>query len=122
MHKLTLSLFLLFQSVTLAAAPMEQTLSASINLNPSITYQTISGWEATAQAGAMDCQSFDQYSDVLFDHAVNDLGINRVRLEVRSGIENPVDYFASTSRGPSPATNLNCTGTKLLTITTIPQN
>jgi hypothetical protein len=67
--------------------------SAVIRLNPSTTYQTITGWEATAQAGQQDCAGFANYKNGLFDQAVNDLGINRIRLEVRSGSENPLDYF-----------------------------
>lgn len=70
-----------------------------VKLNPAITHQTISGWEATAQAGQLDTErggpsaAFLKYKDQLFDLAVNDLGINRLRVEVRSGSENPRDYF-----------------------------
>jgi len=70
-----------------------------IKLNPAITYQRIAGWEATAQAGQLDTAggglsaAFVKYKDRLFDLAVNDLGINRLRVELRSGSENPRDYF-----------------------------
>ena len=40
------------------------------------------GWEAVAQAGQRDCPGFNQYKNDLFDQAVNDLGINRLRVEV----------------------------------------
>ncbi len=75
---------------------------AVIRLNPAITYQTISGWEATAQAGQAECPNFNAYKDNLFDQAVNDLGINRLRVEVRSGFENPTDYFGEFLRGQRP--------------------
>jgi hypothetical protein len=70
-----------------------------IVLNPEIKYQTISGWEATSQSGQLVCAGFDQYKNELFDEAVNDLGINRLRLEIKSGIENPVDYFTQYVNG-----------------------
>jgi hypothetical protein len=54
--------------------------SATIALNSAITYQTIVGWEAESQSGQIDSPRFPQYKDYLFDQAVNDLGINRVRL------------------------------------------
>jgi hypothetical protein len=76
---------------------------ATIKLNPSVTYQTITGWEATAQAGQIECSLnpqtqkydpaiYDRYAGTLLDQAAAD-GINRVRVEVKSGFENPVDYF-----------------------------
>lgn len=70
-----------------------------ISLDPSHKIQTISGWEAVAQAGELDCSGFDMYKDELFDLAINDLGINRVRLEIYSGTENPVDYFTQYLNG-----------------------
>jgi hypothetical protein len=53
-----------------------------ITLNPQTTYQTMTGWEATGQAGQTDIPAFPQYKDTLFEQAVNDLGINRLRLEI----------------------------------------
>ncbi len=66
---------------------------AVITLNPGVKYQTITGWEAVAQAGQFDCPGFSQYSDKLFDQVVNDLGINRIRLEIQSGAENTPAYW-----------------------------
>ena len=71
-----------------------------VRLNLAITHQTVTGWEATAQAGQLDAKlggpsaAFLRYKDQLFDLAVSDLGINRLRVEVRSGSENPSDHFA----------------------------
>ena len=72
---------------------------ATININPSISFQRITGWEATAQAGQMECPSFESYNYSLFDRAVDDLGINRLRVPIRSGTENPVDYFSQWQTG-----------------------
>ena len=55
---------------------------AMITLDPKTTYQTIVGWEAVAQAGQRDCSGFDTYKNALFESAVNDLGINRLRVAI----------------------------------------
>ncbi|HMM80911.1 MAG TPA: Ig-like domain-containing protein [Pyrinomonadaceae bacterium] len=70
-----------------------------IALNPYVKYQVMRGWEATDQAGQLFSPAWNNYKDALFDSAVNDLGINRIRLEILSGIENPVDYFAQWRAG-----------------------
>ncbi len=77
------------------AAPQD----ATIKLNPQRKFQTINGWEATAQAGEHYSKAFGKYKDQLFKAAVNDLGINRLRLEIRSGAENPTDYFTQWQAG-----------------------
>jgi hypothetical protein len=59
-----------------------------VKLDPHATYQTIIGWEATAQAGHVASPLFPNYKDSLYDQAVNDLGINRLRLEVRAASAN----------------------------------
>lgn len=58
----------------------------------------MTGWEAHAQAGNAN-PSFLRWQTELMDLAVNDLGINRLRLEVYSGVENPVDYVALQRAG-----------------------
>ncbi|MFQ6060733.1 MAG: hypothetical protein ACE5KV_05490, partial [Thermoplasmata archaeon] len=72
---------------------------AVITLNPSITYQTITGWSSTAWAGQDSSPAFANYSGELFDRAVNDLGLNRLRVEVRAGVENPEDYWTQYQTG-----------------------
>jgi hypothetical protein len=74
---------------TVAAAGDE----AQITLSPSTKYQTITGWEATAQAGQDNSPAFDAYKAQLFDLAVNDFGLTRLRLEVPSGSENTRDTW-----------------------------
>ncbi|MBK9314439.1 MAG: hypothetical protein IPM55_09385 [Acidobacteria bacterium] len=76
---------------------MQQT---TITINPNITYQMMNGWEATDQAGQLEFPAiFPKYKDQLFDQTINDLGINRVRLEIFSGAENPVDHFSQYTNG-----------------------
>lgn len=58
-----------------------------ITLTPSTRYQTILGWEATAQAG----QSTAGWTGAVLDSAVA-LGINRLRLEIKSGAEGTGTY------------------------------
>ena len=71
------------------AAPQQ----ASITINAQQKFQIMTGWEATAQAGESYSAAFSNYKEKLYDEAVNDLGINRLRLELRSGAENPKDFF-----------------------------
>lgn len=66
-----------------------------ITIDSQKTFQTITGWEATAQAGEAHSPAFNKYRDNLFELAVNDLGINRLRVELRCGAENPKDYFSA---------------------------
>ncbi len=74
-------------------------LGANITLDPSTTHQTITGWSATAWAAQDSSPAFDNYSDELFDLAINDLGLNRLRLEVRAGVENSEDYWTQYMNG-----------------------
>lgn len=65
---------------------------ARIDLSLDETYQVMSGWEATAQAG----QGFERYGewrDDLLDRAVEDLGINRLRVAVRASAESDRDHW-----------------------------
>jgi hypothetical protein len=64
-----------------------------ITLDPSVTHQTITGWEVTGWAGDYWEPAFDNYKDELFNRMVNEAGITRVRLELRSGAENSTDYW-----------------------------
>jgi hypothetical protein len=59
------------------------------------------GWEATAQAGQEECDpvTYANYRDPLYDRVVTELGINRLRLPLKSGSENPTDHFADLLAG-----------------------
>ncbi|HZX50216.1 MAG TPA: glycoside hydrolase family 30 beta sandwich domain-containing protein, partial [Candidatus Paceibacterota bacterium] len=74
------------------------TSTGTVTVNANTKFQTISGWEATSQSG-QDSPEFSQYANTLFDRAANDLGINRIRLEVRSGMENDTDYWSLFDNG-----------------------
>lgn len=67
-----------------------------IFIDSTITYQTIDGWEAVSNP--MEApevrDSVLPHIDSLIDIAINDIGITRLRYSLKSGIENPVDYFA----------------------------
>ena len=69
-----------------------------ILIDSSIGYQVISGWEATTQAGQLH-PSYPLFRDSVLSLAVNDLGINRLRLEIRSGSENTHDWYADFAAG-----------------------
>lgn len=73
--------------------------TARIRVDPTQKFQVITGWEATAQIGEHNSPAIDRYKKQVLDMAVNDLGINRLRLEIRSGVENHVDYFAQWQAG-----------------------
>ncbi|MGH8509367.1 MAG: hypothetical protein ACREVH_11720 [Gammaproteobacteria bacterium] len=70
-------------------------------VDPAQTYQVMNGWEVTARLWEQDKRrdrydsSWLQYRDLIFERLVNELGINRIRIEIRSGAENPVDYWTS---------------------------
>jgi hypothetical protein len=74
---------------------------AFIDIHPEVTYQQMTGWEGTAQVGEMECdpRAFAVYQPVVVDRLVNELGINRVRLEIRSGNENPQDFYTQYRNG-----------------------
>lgn len=56
-----------------------------ILINSNTAYQTMIGWEATDQAGQKEHRAkWLKYKDQVYDRAVNDLGINRVRLQVKA--------------------------------------
>jgi hypothetical protein len=78
--------------LVLPAAPTGQV----IQLSPAVRMQRMTGWEGVAQIGQFECNqtAFNKYRDAVVDAAVNDLGINRLRLEIRSGLEHSVDWFA----------------------------
>ncbi|MEQ1857316.1 MAG: Ig-like domain-containing protein [Longimicrobiales bacterium] len=71
--------------------------TGTVNVDPSTTYQTIGGWEAVAQIGGTGFTA-PVWQGAVLDSAVS-IGINRLRLEIRSGIENPVDYWTQLENG-----------------------
>ena len=77
-----------------------------ITVDDTVEYQTMTGWEATTQAGQWFLDSFDDIQEEMLDALVDDLGVNRVRMELRAGVENPTDYFARVVIGEDGANPL----------------
>lgn len=79
---------------------------ASIDVYPELQYQEMLGWEGTDQLGENECNpaAFNASRTELLNRLVNELGINRVRLETRSGHENPQDWYTPyrISHDPGP--------------------
>lgn len=79
--------------------------TATIRVLLNETHQTIEGWEVTPKFWETNKTedrydaSWIPYRDQILDRLVNELGINRVRLEVRSGMENPIDYWRQFETG-----------------------
>ena len=71
----------------------------AVVVNTGVTYQTMAGWEVHARAWEQDKvnNNFDPtartYAPVVAAKLVNELGINRLQLPVRSGWMNNVDYW-----------------------------
>ena len=72
---------------------------ASVTVDSTRHYQTITGWEAVAQAGQEDVPYYGAIRDTLLDLAANDLGITRLRLWLRSGYEHTTDLWAENRAG-----------------------
>src|SRR5205823_5488759 len=82
----------------LSAAPAAGE-DALISINAAKKFQTINGWEATAQAGQdVSEAAFRLYRRRLFRLAVNDLGINRLRVGI-----GPAEGEGQSSFNPSAA-------------------
>ena len=81
-----------FIILTIGMNNSQATTDPIINLYPQTTYQTIIGWEAVAQAGESDCPGFSTYKNALFQSAVNDLGINRLRIEIKPTSDSSLQF------------------------------
>lgn len=79
--------------------------SATITINAGTTYQTMRGWEVVAYADQLN-PAFPAWQDTALDAAV-DNGIDRIRLEVRSGSEHTDDTFAQWLAAGQPITGPN---------------
>ncbi len=71
----------------------DRTEPIGIVIDSNVRYQTIVGWDAVAQA-AQIFPGFEKWADTLYQAAV-DLGINRLRVDVRSGMENGREYWSA---------------------------
>lgn len=78
-----------------------------INVDPTIKYQKMRGYEAHTYA--VDTSPvFSQMINKVLDNAVNLEGVNRIRLEVRAGSENTVDYYAQYKNGTISSSMWRC--------------
>ena len=92
-----LPLFVIVVSLSLLFPPPANAQTA-ITLNPSSTFQTITGWEATSYA-KQDDPNYPNFQNDLIDKTANELGITRVRLEIQSGHENTLDNWLLYDNG-----------------------
>ena len=94
----------------LAAEPPDATATpryATVAIDTTRRLQTMTGWEATVQAG-QDFPNFALFRDTVFDRAI-ELGINRLRLHARSGSEYDSDTFTRLAKGvPGPPPEWRC--------------
>ena len=88
-------LFAASLAVALTATAVPLAAQTTIHLDAAQTHQTVSGWECTAYIASPCTPHFDAIRDTVLALAVDDVGIDRVRLEVRSGAENEVDYYTN---------------------------
>ena len=89
-----------------------------ITIDPAVSYQTMTGWEATDYGNQID-PNFSQFQNSMLNVVVNSGGINRIRMEIKSGAENSTDNWQlwanagfPTIRGTNPLTvyeNWRCT-------------
>lgn len=71
--------------------------NATISVDTTTRFQVMTGWEATDQAG-QESAGYSSWRSTLMTQAA-DLGINRIRLELRAGAENTVDYWTRLRNG-----------------------
>ncbi len=81
---------------TLACAPGD----ARISVHPSAQLQIMTGWEGLI-GGQVSCNhtAWALVHDKVLDLATNELGMNRIRLPLRSGYESHRDLFPALMRG-----------------------
>jgi hypothetical protein len=73
----------------------------TITVNGTQTFQTMTGWEALQEIGQAECdpRAYQSYKQEVLDRAVNELGINRIRVGLRNGYENPTDRWPQKASG-----------------------
>ena len=75
--------------------------SGTITVNGAQQFQTMTGWEALMEIGQAECdpRAYRTYKNEVLDRAANELGINRIRVGLRNGFENPTDYWLGMATG-----------------------
>jgi hypothetical protein len=79
------------------------TSTGTITVNGAQQFQTMTGWEALMEIGQAECdpRAYQSYKNEVLDRAANELGINRIRVGLRNGFENPTDYWLGIASGQS---------------------
>lgn len=74
---------------------------ATITVTGAQRFQTMTGWEALADIGHVECdpRAYQTFKNEVLDRAANEVGINRIRLGLRNGYENPTDEFLRFKAG-----------------------
>ncbi|MCR9079866.1 MAG: hypothetical protein NXH78_12295 [Hyphomonadaceae bacterium] len=89
---MTLAAGIFWQPVCLGSA---QAAPVSVELDPNQRFQTMHGWEVTLNlADNPHAPAWAEFHEEAIERAVNGIGINRVRLEIRSGAETDSDWNA----------------------------
>ena len=104
----------LLLAISLAGSSGSHAIAADvIAVDGATKYQTMTGWETHARAFEED-KKFNAYdpswkasATVIADRMVNELGINRIQIPLRSGWINPVDYWAQFAAGTLSYTEWN---------------
>jgi hypothetical protein len=108
LRRITYVLVALAAAALLAVAiwpAMRGESEATITLDARKRFQTMSGWEVSARLWEQNKakNAYDPtwlaYRDEILNRLVNQVGIDSVRVEVRSGFENPVDAWARFESG-----------------------
>ncbi len=73
----------------------------TITVNGQQQFQTMTGWEALQEIGQAECdpRAYQSYKTEVLDRAVNEIGVNRIRVGLRNGYENPTDYWQQKASG-----------------------
>jgi uncharacterized protein YjdB len=85
-------------AITVVAAP---TSTGTITVNGAQQFQTMTGWEALMEIGQAECdpRAYQAYRNEVLDRAAFELGVNRIRVGLRNGFENPNDYWLQMHAG-----------------------
>jgi hypothetical protein len=73
----------------------------TVTVNGQQTFQTMTGWEALMEIGQAECdpRAYQAYRNEVLDRAANEVGINRIRVGLRNGFENPSDPWPQKLSG-----------------------
>lgn len=77
----------------------------TIRVDTSVEHQEIVGWEVVSRLWEFDKDSnrfngsWLKHRDAILEKLIAEGGITRLRLEIRSGAENPVDYWSDFTAG-----------------------